>query len=76
MGAAQDEQRPRSRAKLSRGMFSHQPKGCPHFGHREPGHTTDSPRGRRWIRTLLKDPRIAPKANARNVTWPVRPQRW
>src|SRR5690606_4608525 len=37
----------------------------PQTGQREPGRTTDSPRGRRWITTFRNDPTSAPSTPAK-----------
>ena len=42
-------------------MLSRTATGVPHSGQREPGLTSDSPLGRRWMTTLRKLPTTAPK---------------
>ena len=45
-------------------MLSYQAIGAAQLGQREPGRTTDSSAGKRWMQTLRKLPMQAPKAKA------------
>ncbi len=43
-------------------MLSYQRMGFPHFGQRERGEMTDSPRGRREMQTFKKLPKASPRS--------------
>jgi hypothetical protein len=55
---------PRSKRKLTMGIFSHARIWRPQPGQRDRGDTIDSPRGRRWITTFRKLPMQAPNMKA------------
>src|ERR1700737_3345524 len=50
--------------KEARGMLSYHAIGCSQPGQREPGETTEKPRGTRKTATLAKLPNATPKTNA------------
>jgi hypothetical protein len=54
--------------KLSRGMLSSGRIAAPQAGQCDPGQTTDSPRGVRWMTTFRKLPMTAPQMVARRVS--------
>src|SRR5918992_848928 len=60
MRTPQLRQRPRRRSQERTGTLSYGAMATPHDGQDEPGLTSDSPRGSRWMTTLRKRPRIAP----------------
>src|SRR5829696_2026892 len=64
MGARQARQRTRSSRQPSTGTLSCQATGWPQAGQREPGRTSDSPRGTRWMTTLAKEPKARPSRPA------------
>src|SRR2546425_2228854 len=64
MRARQLRHRPRSQRKLKIGMLSYQAIAVLHCGHRDPGRTMDSRRGRRWMQTFKKLPMTAPTSTA------------
>src|SRR5579863_3701880 len=67
MGARQARQRPR-RTRYDRiGMLSAARMGAPQLPQRDPGRTTDSPRGTRAMTTLKKLPQTAPNSPATAV---------
>src|ERR1035437_5492925 len=65
MGAPQRRQRPRRSSQDTTGTLSKNATGVPQEGQREPGWTTESPRGNRWMHTFAKEPTIAPVAKKR-----------
>src|SRR2546428_12225674 len=60
MRARQARQRARSQAQETTGTLSYQAIGVAQRGQREPGRTTDSSAGRRWMHTFRKLPMQAP----------------
>jgi hypothetical protein len=48
-------------------MLSRHASGCSHFGQREPGRTSDSPRGNRHTTTLRKLPTQAPRTKKKTM---------
>src|SRR5215216_3548764 len=64
MGARQARQRPRSSSQPATGTLSRQATGVPQAGQRDPGRTSDSRRGTRWMTTLANDPAARPRRPA------------
>jgi hypothetical protein len=64
MGVPQLRQRPRRTSQETTGTLSYGLTGAPHFGHREPGLTSDSPIGTRCATTFRKLPITAPNRPA------------
>ena len=68
MGARQDRQRPRSSSQETSGRLSRQAIGVSQAGQRDPGRTTDSRRGTRWMTTLANEPAASPSSPASEAT--------
>src|SRR5215207_3464522 len=67
MPAWQLRQRPPSSSQLSSGRLSRQAIGVWPAGQRDPGRTSDSRRGTRWITTLANEPASSPARPARSA---------
>src|SRR6266540_4464781 len=68
MGDRQDRQRPRSSSQETSGRLSRQAIGVSQAGQRDPGRTTDSRRGTRWMTTLANEPAARPSSPASEAT--------
>ena len=64
MRAPQQRARPRKSSHETTGTLSIARSGVPHAGQCEPGRTTLSSRGTRWMTTFTKLPQTEPQANA------------
>src|SRR5215217_5580202 len=64
MGARQARQRPRSSSQPATGTLSRQATGVPQEGQRDPGRTSVSRRGTRWMTTWANDPAARPRRPA------------
>src|SRR5919198_2859120 len=64
MAARQRRKRPGSSGQPSTGTLSCQAFGGPQAGQRDPGRTTDSWRGTRWMTTLANEPASRPSSPA------------
>src|SRR5260221_11411142 len=66
MGARHEAHRARRTSHDTTGTFCQARTGAWQRGHRDPGDTTLSPSGRRWMHTLRKLPRTSPMAPTSN----------